>query len=282
MLPALESVCPGLPIPICYHASHKETAESVLVLEDMTSKGFTPEALTRGLSVTQASSAIRAIAKIHAASVVYTVKRNVNMREKFPYLLTPEQALASFHSLVKRGLPLLIKFLQNKPEHKAIREKLQDYQDEEKISAVIQRAFKPSNKVNTLVHCDFWVNNLLFGGQDEETMCCVIDWQLVTYGSPSIDLALLLTTSLTPDVRRDSRQALLSTYWTQFKSHLTDFGCDGSVKDYGMTELDEDVRKSEAMAGLVMVGSVDLALGVPEREDRVLSILKDYFEDSIL
>ena len=273
-----------MPIPICYHASHKETAESVLVLEDLSSKGFKIEALTRGLSLPQAASALRALAKIHAASVVYQSKEKVDMRKKFPYLLSPEQALASFQSLVNRGLPLLVKFLQNKSEHKLVRDKLQEYQSENMVSNVIKKSFESSNKLNTLVHCDFWVNNLLFCGTDDDPLCCIIDWQLVTYGKPAIDLALLLTTSLNTDVRRDSRKTLITTYWTEFKSHLAEMGRgdDQLVKDYELADLEVDLKSAEAMAALVMVGSVDLALGVPEREERVLSILRDYFQDKIL
>ena len=284
VLPALESVCPGLPIPICYHSSHKETAESVLVLEDLGGKGFKIEALTRGLTLMQATAALRALAKVHAASLLYQTKENINMRQKFPYLLSPEQALASFQSLVNRGLPLLVKFLENKIEHKAIRDQLQEYQSEEKVTSVIEKAFEQSPKLNTLVHCDFWVNNLLFGGSDFQTSCCIIDWQLVTYGRPAIDLSLLLTTSLNPNVRRASKKTLLMTYWTEFKSHLNEAGYDVDelVQGYDMLELEEDLKSAEAMAALVMVGSVDLALGVPEREERVLTILKDYFENGVL
>lgn len=255
----------------------------MLVLEDLCAKGFTTESLTRGLSFAQASAALRALAKIHAASVLYKHKEKVNIRAKFPYLLTPEQALSSFQSLVNRGLPLLIKFLQNKPEHKAIRVKLQDYLSTNKITDVIENAFKPSTKLNTLVHCDFWVNNLLFCGKDDDNyLCCIIDWQLVTYGSPAIDLALLLTTSLSPDVRHDFKTPLLSVYWTEFKSHLSNFGCPDLVMDYDLSDLTNELKRTEAMAALVMVGSVDLALGIPEREERVLSVLRDYFEQRIL
>ena len=254
----------------------------MLVLEDLTSRGFHTASLTQGLSLSQASIALRSIAKIHAASVAYAKKRKIDFRKKFPYLLTVDQALASFKSLVSRGLPLLVKFLQNKPEHKTVRDKLQNYLLGDKIESVIRNAFEPSEKINCLVHCDFWVNNLLFKKKDDKELCFLIDWQLVTYGSPAIDLALLFTTSLAADIRRDYRKTLVTTYWTELKHHLLELGAEEALADCDVLDLEEDMKKTEAMAALVMVGSVDLALGVPQREDRVLNILKDFFEANIL
>ncbi|KAF2366413.1 Protein of unknown function DUF227 [Trinorchestia longiramus] len=281
VLPALETIIPDLPLPICYYASFSQKSESVLVLEDLTSKGFYTESLSKGLTMAQGIAAVRALAKIHAASLLYSAKHNVDIRQKFPYLLSAAQASASFHSLVERGLPLLIKFLQRKSEHKTIRHMLQAYQEGSRMSDVIRKAFQPSAKLNTMVHCDFWANNLLFAGEDQ-ILCCLIDFQLVTYGSPAIDLALLLSTSFTPDVRRDSRQTLLSVYWSDFSTLVRERGGSGLIKDCTLADLEEDMKTAEAMSALVMVGSVDLALGVPEREERVLCILRDYFEAKIL
>lgn len=176
----------------------------------------------------------------------------------------------------------MLKFLQKKNQHKAVREKLQKYQEGSKLADAIERAFQPSPKLNTLVHCDFWANNLLFAGEEDQMICCLIDWQLVTYGSPTIDLALLLCTSLTPDTRRDSRLSLLSGYWSDFSCIVRDGGGGSLIQNVTLADLEEDLKRAESMAALVMVGSVDLALGVPEREDRVLSILKDFFENNIL
>ncbi|KAA0200654.1 EcKinase 3 [Hyalella azteca] len=282
VLPALEAIIPALPLPICYYASCSEKSESVLVLEDLTSKGFFTESLSKGLSLPQGIAAVKALAKVHAASFLYSAKNNYDIRQKFPYLLTAAQASASFHSLVERGLPLLIKFLQKKSQYKTTREKLQKYQEGTRMAEVIQKAFKPSPKLNTLVHCDFWANNLLFAGEEPQILCCLIDWQLVTYGSPAIDLALLLSTSFTPDVRRDSRHTLLSVYWSDFSAHVADGGGAELLKNCALEDLMDDMTRAEAMSALVMVGSVDLALGVPEREDRVLSILNDFFEAEIL
>ena len=252
------------------------------MLEDLTTREFRIESLTRGLSLSQATAAVRALAKIHAASIGYKTKNKIDMRQKFPYLLTVDQALSSFQSLISRGLPLLIAFLQKKDEHKAIREKLQTYNNKNRIPIIIKRAFELSSKLNTLVHCDFWVNNLLFCSKGNETLCCIIDWQLVTYGSPAIDLALLMTTSLAPDIRRDYRKVLITSYYTELKHHLADFGCGAIMEDYDIVDLEEDMKRTEAMAALVMVGSVDLALGIPKREERVLSMLADYFERNVL
>ena len=298
MLPKLESVCRGLPTPLYYHASKSDQEESVLVLEDLSSKSFKTRPLSRGLDKAEACSALSALAKIHAASIIYE-KRHLksDLRQEFPFLMSQNETLDCFQHLVNRGVPLLTKFLQNKPEYKTIRSKLLEYASGDKISKIISRAFEPSPKLNSIVHCDFWINNLLFCGPDPP-LCCIIDWQLVTYGKPAIDVALLLTTSLSHDLRKELASSeddiLVQTYWQELNSNMDRLvkgssdeklgkdKLDKVLVDYDISDLKDDLKQAKAMSALVMVGSVDLALGIPQREQRLLSTLDDYIKEGIL
>jgi hypothetical protein len=72
-----------LPIPRCYHArytpgtnspnSSPTPSESVLVLENLKSRGFQGADFSRGLTLRQAESALEAVARLHALSLALKV-----------------------------------------------------------------------------------------------------------------------------------------------------------------------------------------------------------------
>lgn len=65
----------------------------------------------------------------------------------------------------------------------------------------------PVGSMALITHTDFWCNNLLFrdaGGDQGELTCAVLDWQMATYSRPTNDVALLLLSSLSTALRRES------------------------------------------------------------------------------
>ncbi|XP_063597497.1 uncharacterized protein LOC134774113 [Penaeus indicus] len=268
--------------PKLYYAKHKQASESILVLEDMCQHGYQVEDLTKGLSQDQIKAAITALANVHAAAVALEVKEKKPLKERYPYLLSMEQAVESFTCLVDRGLPLLLKFLESRKDYAAVREGLQKYQGQKMAADVFRKVLTPSERINTLVHCDYWCNNLLFKNGEERTDCCIIDWQMVTYGRPAIDLAFLISTSLETGERRKHCPELLSHYWQAFTSRLSKYDIKQESHKYSREDLEADFKAAQTMAGLVVVGSVDIALGFPAREERVLELLADLLKGGIL
>lgn len=268
--------------PDLYFAKHKEAAESILVLDDMCQHGYKVPELTDGMTSAQTRAALVTVANFHAATVALQHKEGKNLQEEFPYLLSVDQSVESFNCLVERGLPLLLKFLESRKDQAQVREGLTRYSGP-RAAQVLREVLAPSDKLNTLVHCDFWCNNLLFKEvEDAAARCCIIDWQMVMYGRPAIDVALLLTTSLEPAERRKHGSELLAAYWDAFMARLSKFGIESKALKYTKQDLEADFRAAQAMAALVVVGSVDIALGTPGREERVLNLLADLLEQGVL
>ncbi|XP_069170304.1 uncharacterized protein [Procambarus clarkii] len=268
--------------PELYYAKHKMAAESILVLADMCQRGYKMQDLTEGLTLSQAESALTTMANIQAASLALQIKEGKPLQERYPYLLSMEQAVESFNCLVDRGLPLLLKFLESRKDRAAVREGLRKYSGHHRAVEVLRSILAPSDKLNTLVHCDFWSNNLLFKKDGDTTRCCVIDWQTVMYGRPAIDVAMLICTSLEASQRRKHEAQLLSAYWDAFTSRLAKFGIEKESIKYTEDDLKEDFKAAQAMSGLVVVGSVDIALGNKAREERVLELLSDLMKAGVL
>lgn len=132
-----------------------------------------------------------------------------------------------------------------------------------------------------ITHTDFWCNNLLF--RDEDCECAVLDWQMVTYSRPTNDVALLVVSSLGTELRRQHSVALLDGYWTALTGAAARLGVDveGGL-GYGRERLAQDYRRSQLLALLLCIGSVDVALGDPLTEQRLLDVLQDLHADGVL
>ncbi|GLH13824.1 Uncharacterized protein GBIM_18313, partial [Gryllus bimaculatus] len=125
-----------LPIPRCFHARYAAggcvpegdgeggggdgdasptPCESVLVLENLKTRGFRGADFSRGLSLRQAAAALDAVARLHALSLALKVKEGQPLAERYPFLFQTARATDSYQQLVERGLPQLARFLERRP-----------------------------------------------------------------------------------------------------------------------------------------------------------------------
>jgi len=69
-----------------------------------------------------------------------------------------------------------------------------------------------ADRIHGLVHGDYRLDNMLFGQQGADRPLTVVDWQTVTWGPATTDVAYFLGCALSDDIRRDNYDALLGAY----------------------------------------------------------------------
>ncbi|XP_012284071.1 uncharacterized protein LOC105701696 [Orussus abietinus] len=280
-----------MPIPACVHAHYSpgggteespEPPESFLVLENLRPRGFEGAEFSRGLTLRQAEAALSAVACLHALSLALKVKEGQALSERYPFLFQTARATDSYQQLVERGLPQLARFLERRPGLEAVLEALLALRPRTK--EIIAALLAPEDPLALITHTDFWCNNLLFkDAEDGSCKCAILDWQMVTYSRPTNDVALLLVSSVPTELRRRHTPALLDKYWDVLTTTCRSLGLDVPV-DLGYTreDLDRDYRRSQLLALLLCIGSVDVALGDPLTEQRLIDVLEDLHNDGIL
>lgn len=288
LLPALAQFCSEnwqrWPVPPCYYAKYRQGSDSVLVLENMKSSGYSVADFQSGLSPSQAVAAVESVARVHASVLAYRCRLGADLGEAFPFLFRPEAAAESYQQLLERGLPQLASFLHtsaaDEPELHAVLAKLHKLRP--RARETIANLLTPTSPIATLTHTDFWCNNLLFRPGDSAEECCILDWQMATYSRPTNDLALLLVTSVPGEVRREKTSFILDAYWQQFCSTASSLGLDVEAQlNYGRRELDAEYEQSLLLAVLLGIGSVDLAIGNTATEQRLCEVLLDLSNDKI-
>lgn len=271
-----------LDTPQLYHARYSggedSPIESVLVLENLKSSGYDTVDFAQGLSLEQARAAIASVAKLHALSLLMKVRGGTPLDQKYPFLFQTARATDSYQQLVERGLPQLNEFLQGRPGLGPVMDALAALKPDTK--EIISGLLAPREPLSLITHTDFWCNNLLFNKEDR---CCILDWQMVTYSRPTNDIALLMVSSLATETRRSQSTTLLDHYWAELISCCRRVSLDVETElGYTRSDLSLDFRRSQLLALLLCIGSVDVALGNPVTEQRLVSLLQDLHSEGIL
>lgn len=251
--------------------------DSELVLEDLTAFGFEAADFAEGLTEVRARAALHYAARLHALSLALR-DREGPLDQRFDFLFPCERAAAGYLRLVKRGLPQLEAFLKGRPDC-----------DEEAaaVSALCGRApsllgtlLRPAEPA-PLAHADFWSGNLLFRDTDGKCECIALDWQMVSLGRPMDDVALLLLSSLTPELRRELGDALLEDYGDRLEQECARLGVAGAGAAVRRA-LTPDWPRAALRALLLCAGSVDVALGEQRAERRLLEAVRDLHAQGVL
>ncbi|CAG9769500.1 unnamed protein product [Ceutorhynchus assimilis] len=278
-----------LPIPKCYYAHYSPgemepepiPPSSVLVLENIKPNGYQSIDFASGLDLRQAKAAVESIAKVHSLSLCLKIIEGQVLSEKYPFLFQTSQASDSYQQLVERGLPQLFEFLQTKNDLKDILNKLNDLRPHTK--EIIENLLGAEEPMALITHTDFWCNNLMFREVQGVCECAILDWQMVTYSRPTNDLALLLVSSVSAELRREHTDELLDAYWEKLCCICRQLKIDiEELLGYTRKKLGEDFRRAQLLALLLCIGSVDLALGNAQMEDRLVELLKDLYKENLL
>jgi streptomycin 6-kinase len=90
--------------------------------------------------------------------------------------------------------------------------------------------------LETLIHGDLHLDNMIFGPRGHGRSVTVLDWQTVSVGPPASDLAFFVTDSLAVEDRRASETALLESYLTLLAAH--------GPRQYSVEELRADCGRA--------------------------------------
>ncbi|MEO6989175.1 MAG: aminoglycoside phosphotransferase family protein [Aquihabitans sp.] len=86
------------------------------------------------------------------------------------------------------------------------------------------------------VHGDYRLDNLMFAPDSSDVV--TVDWQTISLGLPTRDLAFLCSTGLDPDVRRTSEGSIVEAYHQALLTHgVDDYSLDACRDDYSYSML---------------------------------------------
>ncbi len=116
-----------------------------------------------------------------------------------------------------------------------------------------------------VVHGDFRSDNLLFHASGGAVPLAVVDWQTVSTGSPMLDVAYFLTTSLLPEDRRAHEEELLNFYLDELRQYQQSFRVEQMQREY----------RRYTLQPIVMLVAASVIVERTERGDRMFLTMID-------
>ncbi|XP_073822384.1 uncharacterized protein [Musca autumnalis] len=216
VLPQLQQIFAGV-APKCYYADN-----NLLVFEELQQMGYKMAAARDGLlDYEHLLCAVKTLATMHAASIVFEVKQNVKLNQIFPQAIVenayPDEVN---HKHVRyqnfaNGVEVFGELIKQMPKYAGHVDYILS-QLKSKMSIIFSLAKTSKEFCNVFSHGDLWANNVMFSyGKygDSPIQCRFVDFQLARYAPPMMDLITLLTIPTSREFRSAHLVELLQEYY---------------------------------------------------------------------
>ncbi|CAG9792564.1 unnamed protein product [Diatraea saccharalis] len=253
--------------PECLYTNANKNKE-IIVLQDLKDIGFgIDERISKfeELNYKQTKLILTQLAKLHALSFVYEKVEKENfdkVKEKFADILFQEKFLtkSKLRNYFFESYDMSLKFVTNIEAKKKLNEL------RNKLVHILRFYTQPS-KHNVLCHGDVWLNNILFKEEGEEDEICFLDYQVMRYCSPVIDIIYFMYLSTTSKFRSENFEDLQQVYYDSLKSFLNLY--DLNVNNiYPWTEFIDELKYSLPF-GLIMA-LVEMRIITTSPEDEAI------------
>lgn len=215
--------------PNCYFTRTND----VIVLEDLTSLGFTESDIRTPVEYEWMLLTIKQLSRFHACSMLldkkYSEEHGVqsNVGDLFKEFLheinfekeNPDCRIVTFSSELISEY-----FVEKLPE---ICKRLSVNEFKAKAATEVENAFenlKRSNSFyNVICHGDLWGSNIL---SKNHKNCVFVDYQMIRYCPPVVDLLFLIYTNTDKDLRLKYMDHMVNTYYENLKENLLTYNVD--------------------------------------------------------
>lgn len=239
----LKSKIQGDFIPTCYLGRPDE----ILALKDLSCEGFSNVPTLETFSLDHCEKASESLAKIHAASLLFEIKKGCKINEYIP-LLKEETIFSDDENLsTTKGILVgleAVKIIKNKyiPQNEEeLKEKVFKY-----MSKTTEN-LRPSTKYpNVLSHSDLWANNIIFryNNQGKVAEACILDFQVTAYRPLAYDILMLVYLCTDKELRDKHLRYLLQHYYNTLSDEMSSQGVNlsGIITWIGFEEMVNELR----------------------------------------
>ncbi|KAL1505595.1 hypothetical protein ABEB36_005124 [Hypothenemus hampei] len=212
--------------------SDRVDEDAVIVLENLKANGYVTGKKNIGLDVPSAKIVLDSLAKFHSVGIGLRLLQpeifDKNIRPHFYNFVS-----SYIKDMVYAGL---IQVLEGSDEFNTDhieRAKIAYTHDPKKVDV--------SDIWGTLTNCDAWTNNLLIKYEDGKPVHCVlVDFQVLNYGTPHIDVIFFLLSSLLYEKLEENIDHLLDYYYEQLLLNLKELKMDINI--FSRDSFDEETK----------------------------------------
>lgn len=218
-----------------------ESEDFLLVFENLRAQDFHMLPRDKPHSVSSLRLVVRTLAKYHAVSFAFKDQQPSNFEEFkglhdifTQYTMSPV-VRQTFDASFVRTIELL-----EDPKHIRILKELMVNVDKHLANLYDAKAL---DRCGIIAHGDVWNNNLFFHETNNEADDLrFLDWQILRYSSPVLDLLYYLFSSTDKKVRKEEYENLLRIYYDQLALNIRALGSDPD-RLFTFDDLQSELRR---------------------------------------
>ncbi|KAK2707015.1 uncharacterized protein LOC136028931 isoform X2 [Artemia franciscana] len=259
--------------------------ETIIVLEDLIASGHRMNNKRVGADLPHVRIALDALAQYHATGIAY-LRKNGKPVPHMKWLSEITIMEVNPQYMFGKAMPGQIGFLRQCGEPE-LADRLATFTNN--INKVL-RYEEPGSMgpLETIVHGDFWNNNMMFLYNNEEVKdISLVDFQIVRHGHPCNDLGYYLLANTTGEFRRNHLRTVLQEFYRNLIGYVRLFGIDLEKEGYSETQFFDDWKARLARGFLFALMVLPAILGdqaeMQEKlaaNDKLMSELKPSDDDS--
>ncbi|KAF2880947.1 hypothetical protein ILUMI_25228 [Ignelater luminosus] len=200
---------------------------NIVVLEDLSMKEYRNFPKTSFFDVAHCKQALNTLAKLHSSSILYErqLGKDSNLLYLYPEMFKNVFSSKDSNNIVQKwfkhsleGLFPIIEHIYEKDARK------NDFIS--KLNELVKNSHDILDNASkhgcAILHGDVWSNNFLFKYKEETlTDCVLIDYQMVNYGPPSMEVLHLLYCNTRKEFRDDHLSEFIDFYYDRLQANLS-------------------------------------------------------------
>ncbi|XP_068620501.1 uncharacterized protein [Battus philenor] len=242
---------------INYYGCSNEYMKEILVLEDLSSKGFRMHDRFESFSWKYAAKAITELAKFHALSMAYD-KIDPEFFSKFSAKFCIDEAREIvLKPMIENNIDMAGEVLTEEN-----RERLQAFR-KKNLDRKFDYYYKPLKRA-VLAHGDFRASNLMHRvREDGEIEIVMLDYQTINISNPIVDLMYFIFSGTDEEFRDKHYRQLLDHYHSELCASLRRLDVDPDVT-YSKEDFESDLKEIQPFGIILSVMLVPIVTVYPE------------------
>lgn len=200
-------------LPVCYYSHEDPPTKTVLVLENIEERGYQLCSWKYSAPMDYTIAAFQEIARFHAKGYVLRDRRPT---EFFDFVNSLHESrfdddpVNGFQPIVNATATRCVDYMREHGHEKSFCDKLWSYL--ENVYVIVEKIVKPEEPLATMCHGDFTLNNTFFKEENGKVKAMFIDFAMVRYASPVIDLSTYLSLHCAQELDKNMIESVLKAY----------------------------------------------------------------------
>lgn len=246
---------PGDNFPRCFYVAKRSSSHnnSVIALENVSKRGYAPCPYKYNAPLEYILAAVKEMGRFHGKGYIMKEQEPEKFFSLVKRLEEPRynNKYSRLQSLLDITATRAVRYLRTRDYNRDFCDKTEAFLSNA-FEKVMMKTIEPLEPLSTICHGDFTLGNTLFKTEKDGQLgrAMLIDFGLLTYATPVIDLSTFLCLASSNELRKNKFLDILTAYYDELKTCLMEAKIQ-NIERYSYDALLNDYRRG-ALFGYVI------------------------------